>query len=405
MTRRIALMLALALVVSACVADNSTATTNGVGSTTSTSQSVPGVEEPTGKLVILDGSGNVVIADPAGADRLTLTANAGEAAVYFQPIWSPDSSNVAWGQVDEDGFAVAFQQVDDDEPTIVPLVNLPFYMNWAPDGMSIGSLRNGAAGIEFELVDVLAGTSSVLDAGAPFYFSWSPTADRMITHVGTERFDILTTDGNRANAGTTSADYFAPQWTTKGIFHVDDMALIIEILKDSRERIVEVTGVTAFVANEEGTRVALQSLKASTAISLAQSEIEAVPTNQVVVVDVASGEFEVVNTEPALGFFWSPDGDSLLMFGGLSSGNSGASVWTVGRGVEEYASFLLPEGLVQRMFPFFPQYAQSMTFWSPNSTAFTYPAVDGETSAIWVQDLGSESPERISAGTWVSWSR
>jgi hypothetical protein len=405
MASRVAFLLSVALVASACVANTAPSTSVVEGSTTTTSEPALEVREPTGELVILDGSGDIVVTRPDGTSQRKLTTGAGETAAYFQPIWSPDSSRIAWGQVDEDGFAVAFQLVGDDEPTTVPMVNLPFYMNWAPDGMRIGSLRNGAAGIEFELVDVSTGTSSVLDTGAPFYFSWSPTADRMITHVGTERFEILTTDGNRANAGTTSADYLAPQWTISGIFHVDEMALTIETLEETREQIVGVTGVTAFVANDQGTRVALQSLSASTAVSLAQGELETVPTNQVVVVDVGSGEVEVVSTEPVLGFFWSPDGESLLVFGGLSSGDSGAFVWTVGRGVEEYASFLLPDGLVQRMFAFFPQYAQSMSFWSPESTAFAYSAVEGEMSAIWVQRLGSGSPERISDGNWVSWSR
>src|SRR4029453_1308966 len=55
---------------------------------------------------------------------------------------------------------------------------------------------------------------------------------------------------------------------------------------------------------------------------------------------------------------------------------------------------------------FFEQYAQSMSLWSPDSSAFAYPGMneDGE-EGIWIQ---SARPDRaavlVAAGAFVAWS-
>jgi hypothetical protein len=134
-------------------------------------------------------------------------------------------------------------------------------------------------------------------------------------------------------------------------------------------------------------------------------QIETIPSNRLVVVDIETGEFEIVNEAPALAFFWSPSGEALLIFAPASSGDAlVALVWTAGSGMSEYGKFLPPNPVARDLLPFFPQYAQSMRFWSPDSTAFAYPGIVDGTSAIWVQQLDHEIPERVSDGNWVSWS-
>ena len=61
-------------------------------------------------------------------------------------------------------------------------------------------------------------------------------------------------------------------------------------------------------------------------------------------------------------------------------------------------------GLLRDLVPFFDQYAQSMTLWSPDGSAFAFPGVvDGE-DGIWVQELAGADPRRIAGGSWVAWS-
>jgi TolB protein len=60
--------------------------------------------------------------------------------------------------------------------------------------------------------------------------------------------------------------------------------------------------------------------------------------------------------------------------------------------------------MLQDTFPFFPQYAQSVSFWAPDSSAFAYAGAVGDEPGIWIQDLEGDAPTKVSDGTWVAWS-
>jgi hypothetical protein len=123
------------------------------------------------------------------------------------------------------------------------------------------------------------------------------------------------------------------------------------------------------------------------------------------VVDVDSGTVERVSDRPALAFFWNVDGDALLMLVASATGNRLVPVvWSDEDGSVEYAEFAPSPSLTGELLPFFPQYAQSMTLWSPDSTAFAYPGEVGQERGVWVQSVGGGEPVLVSDGSWVSWS-
>ena len=76
------------------------------------------------------------------------------------------------------------------------------------------------------------------------------------------------------------------------------------------------------------------------------------------------------------------------------------SVWTAEAGRVDFPGFAPSEPFVTGLLPFFPQYAQSMTLWSPDSLSFAYPTRDG----IWVQELDGGDPVKVTEGSWVAWS-
>jgi hypothetical protein len=78
------------------------------------------------------------------------------------------------------------------------------------------------------------------------------------------------------------------------------------------------------------------------------------------------------------------------------------SVWE--ENLTGYGSFVPSPSFIQNLVPFFDQYAQSWTPWSPDGAAFAYPAAVGGTPGIWVQDIAGGNPTRIADGSWVSWS-
>lgn len=408
MFRRVTWLASLLLVITACTASSTEETTPSIESATSSIEDVPPPTEPIigfGRLVVVDEGGDIVILDPDGSDRMPITDDAGETAIYSQPIWSAVGASVAWGQVTPDGFAVGIRAVDDNESTTVETPHLPFYMHWSPDGKRLGILHNGTEALDFAMVDVPSATSTVVDGGSPFYFSWSPDGERVVTHVGSDRFETVKPDGTSAPAGSTSPGYLAPQWTPAGVFHVDDGFLVVDQVDAERRQIVEVGAFTSFVVNPRGTQVAVQSTGGPPAISVslvdvAAQPVEGIPSEVVVVVDVATGTSEPITERPALGFFWSPNGEALLLMTPSGEGMQ-ATVWGTDGIKTNYEEFRPSVLLVRSMFPFFPQYAQSMSYWSPDSAAFTYAADDG----IWVQRLDDDAADKISGGSWVAWSR
>ena len=377
--------------------------TSGAGESSETTlgPSQASADDP-GRLVILDESGDIVVMRPDGSEVDAVTDDAGESARYAQPVWSPDASRLAWGQVTEEGFAVGIQAPGSGDPTTVPTTNLPFYTFWSPDGESLGVLHNGTSGVEFRMVDVASGTSASLDEDTPFYFSWSPDGDRVVTHAGRDRAETITPSGERETLEPTQGGYLSPQWGPTGVFHVVDDHLVIEV-DGERRPIVAVTGSTMFVSNPQGTLLALQATGDGSDLSATTEELPTVTTQAVVVVDVETGEAQVVSNGLALGFFWSPDGGSLLV---LTTSDSGVvpRVWHADGEAMVFESYFPPQSMLQNTFPFFPQYAQSVSFWAPDSSAFTYAGAVGDEPGIWVQDLEADAPTKVSDGTWVAWS-
>jgi TolB protein len=380
--------LALLLLFVACTEDSETTTT---------------LEHGPGRLVVLDSTGDVVVLDPDGANDSPVTEDAAEHVIYTQPVWSPDGSVLAWGQATEDGFAVAIQDPKSETRTLVETSNLPFYTYWSPDGETIGVLHNGTAGVDFRMVDVSEGTSRTVDSASPYYFSWSPSGDRVVTHAGEDRVEEITTDGNRRRLEPTSPDYLAPQWTPHGVFHVVGNELMLEDGAGGRVPIATVSGFTTFVANPQGTIVALQTTGDNTAIPIALADEPTMPVGGVMAVDVETGSVESVTHGPSAGFFWSPDGESLLV---MRPGSVGIAplVWTRSGSSRDFTAYRPPANIVRNTLPFFPQYAQSIDFWSPDSSQFTFAGdIDGD-QGIWVQDVDQDLPQKVSDGTWVAWS-
>ncbi len=407
MPRRLALIPVLVLVVGGCTQGATTATSEVPTVSSSTQFAVADdVGDLPGRLAILDEDGSISVIDPDGSNRIEITDGSDGSVAYFQPIWSPDSGSVAWGQIGSDGFSVGIGDVGGGDARFIPMSDLPFYLYWSPDSESVGALRNGAGGtIEFELVDVSEGTTTVRGQGAPFYFSWSPEGDELVAHIESRRFETVSQGEDSKDLGPTDPGYLAPFWTEAGIFHLVSDELVVETDQSGTTPLLSVPGPVAFVVNEQGTRVAVQSIGEDGSVTVGLQGIPEIALNSVVVFEVATGEVETVSGSPAVGFYWSGDGESLLAF--LPTGSSGEVtplVWRSGSGTLELAPFTPAGSYFRDVLPFFPQYAQSLSYWSPDGSAFAYTGeVDGQ-RGVWVQRLNSTGPKLVSDGSWVVWS-
>lgn len=398
MGRRMCWLLAFALVLASCTEGSSPRTT-----TTSATTTTPEEITDPGRLVILDGFGDVVVLDPDGSNPIQVTDDAGDTAVYTQPIWGPDGESLAFGVVNADGFSVGLHDLSEGETSTVTTGNLPFYMYFSPMGDRLGVLHNGSTGIDFNLIDVGARTIERVDNGAPYYFSWSPESDRLVTHVGNDRVETIDLDGERTSLEPTGPSYLAPQWTPNGVLHVANDALVLESEDGTRSTVAEVSGLTMFVANPMGTKVAVQSVGGGGAVEVALEDPPTIQSSRVVVVDTATGEAVAVTDDLALGFFWSPDGHKLLT---LVAANRAIlpKVWSDDGTATDYPIYVPAPMMVQDTFPFFPQYAQSLSFWAPDSSAFAFAGEIDQEPGVWVQMLDGTEPNLVSAGRWVAWS-
>lgn len=371
-----------------------------------TSRTTLDAESDPGRLAILDEAGNVVVMSRDGSGRLAVTDDAGEGVIYSQPTWSPADDLLVIGQATSGGFGIRIQGPDTGPASVVSVGGLPFYTFWAPNGETIGALHNGADGLDFLMVDVADESARVVGTGSPFYFSWDPAGANVVTHVGENRMGIIDSEGVTTDLGDTDAGYLAPQWTPSGIVHVSAGDLVIQGVGDTPVVIAEVSRFTPFVVNPQGTHVALQTLGDDGAISVALREAAAVAPGRLVVVDIETGDVEVVDAGAAMAFFWSPDGRSLL-FLTPSTDLDGVevNVWTTGGDMVTRAVLTPSIQVLTGLIPFFPQYAQSMSFWSPDSTAFALAGVIDDDEGIWVFDSDGGDPGLIATGSWVSWSR
>lgn len=376
------------------------------GCTSQTGPTTTTTPEPTGpgRLAVVDADGDVVVMEADGSNPVEV-ATAGEDIGLAQPIWSPDGSRLSWAQLTDDGFAYAFSDLEAGEPTVVSLDQFPYYAFWSPSQDRVGVLRNGATGVVFELITVPGGEVELVEEDTPFYFSWSPAGDRVVAHAGPVRLLDLGVDGADGAPGDTDESYLAPQWLPAGVLHVVDGELVLDLDDGSARPVAEVDGLTTFVANRQGTLVALQSISPGGGESVALRQAAAATRpNAVTVIDLEAGEFTTITDSPAAGFFWSPDGRRLLVLSPNDRGDAlVASVWSDG-GMDQYASYQPSPVQVRDLFPFFPQYAQSLSFWAADSSAFVLVGqIDGE-AGVWVQDLGGDDPQLVSGGSWAAWS-
>ena len=418
MRRWTILLGALALVAASCTADSDDDTSvASPSSVVPTTVADAGADGPApsppdvGRLVMIDGAGQVVASDPDGSDPVVL---AEAAEVPFQPIWSPDASSVAYA-TRSDRPEVVVTGADGDSVRRAALQSPAFYLAWSPDGEQVSALRNGSEAVALDVVDLGASDLEAveLDQGAPYWFSWDPEGDRLAAHVGTDRLDVVGADGEISPLGVGPGAFRVPEWTADGLVAVGAEAgqqALIRIATDGEvEVLAAVDGVVGFSVNPAGTKVAIQSFEpdddgTGEAIEASLPAQEPLPSNNLLVLDLETGDVTVVSLQDALAFFWSPVADRLLV---LDDGEGdGAVRWRVwdGETLTDGPTFQLEASFARELLAFFDQYQRSMSLWAPDGSGYAFPGrIDGE-DGIWVADVTSARATKVADGSWVAWS-
>lgn len=171
--------------------------------------------------------------------------------------------------------------------------------------------------------------------------------------------------------------------------------VVHEVEAETGRPLVPFDGLLTFVVSPDGDRIAFQVLEEGGALPLS-------------VIDVGTSETVEISGAPTVAYFWSPDGERLLYMDPDPVQGQLWFRWGVWDGT---SSFLTPRFapsplIAGEYLPFFQRYAQSMSLWSPDGSAFAYPGTsqDGE-EGIWIQSARPDrAPVLVADGNFVAWS-
>jgi len=386
----------------------------GDASTDTASQSpaptVPSdVADLPGRLAVLDAAGNLITANPDGSDEVVLAEVETGGSQVRQPTWSPDGRRVAWVHVkvtEAGGLSsvIATAGGDGGEPSEARTAVVPFYLSWDPTSSRIAYLGSPSEDdIELGILEVAGRSSGTpLDSGQPFYLSWAQGGDQLLVHVGEDRLERLGLDGSLTTVSDRPGTFSAPVWTADGRTFVyasvgaERQRLVVQDAEAESERpLVGFDRLISFVVSPDGERIAFQVIEEQSVLPLS-------------VIDIGTGEAVEISDAAIAAFFWSPDGERLLY---LDPDPDEEQLWFRWGVWDGTSSFLTPRFVPSVLIAgaylrFFEQYAQSMSLWSPDGSAFAYPGAneDGE-EGIWIQSARPDrAPVLVADGDFVAWS-
>ncbi len=386
MSRYVAAIAAAALLVAACTS---------------------GSEAPQqGLLAVVDGDGQIGLITIEGETIATLTEIDGSATV-FQPVWSGPENLVF---VEQSGFggAVVVATIEGEQLRRVEFVTPPFFLYPRPgtndgDIVTLRSDLDGSLAAEILHADESVGT---LEGGFPFFLTWMPDG-RLVAHVGNAALKEVYPD-TRA-AAVVPGPFGAPAAWGDSVVYIRAAGSTSFLSVLSGEQSIDlatVGGPTHLVVG--GDRVAVRSVGGvmpAGGIEILARQVPLLPAEALVVVGLDDGVVETVARGGIAAFFWDPTGRRLLYLDLFDEASSRLAwhVWEDGQ-VVDFPPFIPDPTWWVSFAPFFDQYAQSMTLWSPDSSAFAYPGRVGDETGVWVQHLDQPAPVRVSSGSWVAWS-
>ncbi|HWC71987.1 MAG TPA: hypothetical protein VG993_12565 [Actinomycetota bacterium] len=373
-----------------------------------------------GRLAVVAADGSLSTMRADGTDRVEMPAGDGRAV---QPAWSPRGDRLAWVvQLTSGtgvGGAIVVSGPRGQRPVVTRTPFLPYYLSWNPTGDRVAFL--GAGGdpdrpVEMGVLDLRAKRARVrsVSGGQPFfYFAWAPDGRHVLAHAGYDRLEEVDLAGGTTSVSRRPGLFATPAWSADGDTVVfaeragGDVQRLVAIVDAGPPKVLfEGPGALSFVLRPDGRAVAYQILGEGDGDFFDRRPTE--PGDGVRVVDVRTGDTERATSIRAITFWWSPDGERLLVLA-PEPGAGGTipflwQVWDGGRTVEAEGRHSPTLDVLRDYAPFFTQYAQSSTPWAPDASAFAYAMESPSgTGLIVVQEVGGQ-PVGVAEGVYVTWS-
>ena len=397
------------------------------------------LERKSGLIAYIGIDGNIYVSDQGGKNPSQLTDDAassqtGEFNVYQYPTWSQHGQKLAFiGTSGTNTNATAKIYVADVDKKKANEIyssktEYPIYLYWSPDATNVSFISTSVSGQSLILQSVPAagGERTILDTGSPFYWSWAPNGRTLITHAGgatdstvPEHLSFIQLQDSgiiEDGIDTEPASFRAPAWSPDGSH------ILLTRSEDGKKEIVLTDGTgtyektlgkfelnTAFGWSSDSKKVAfIDGTQAMSAGTIGELNVINIETSEKVSVG-----------ENVIAFFWSPDGKKVAYFVPFLTSDSGNSSGTTAQrlllqlnmlDVKTGDSHVLftyqPTEQFQNILPYFDQYHQSNTIWSPdnNNLVLSFLDQDGKPGIAIVAASGQLEPRLLAQGYLAFWS-
>lgn len=399
------------------------------------------LERKSGLIAYIGIDGNIYVADQAGGKKAQLTDDATDPTKqptdvrsYQLPTWSLDGNQLAFmgfsGTSDDATGKLFVANIQDDTTKEIFSSNTeyPFYLLWSPDNSNVSFLSTSASGQSLILQSAPAAGGSertIIDTGSPYYWSWAPNGQVLITHAGGAENStvpehlafIRLQDADIIETGLDlqPAPFQAPAWSPDGgqiVLTRSENDKNEIILTDDTGEYLKTLGSftlnTAFGWSSDSQKVAF--------IDGTQS-MNAGVVGKLNVVDIETDK-KVSAGENVIAFFWSPDAKKIAYFMPFLSTPEGSSDQSNGQLYLQLNMLDVETGQSKELFsyrpteqftnilPYFDQYHQSNTIWSPdnNNLVLSFLDTEGNAGIAIVAASGQLEPRILAEGYLAFWS-
>src|SRR5215216_1440023 len=402
---------------------------------------LPFLERKSGLIAYIGADWNIYTADQAGKKLTTYTddalipTNATDPFRYYAyPVWSADSNSLGFvgvsGQGTTSSADVYIAPVEEEARKVYSSESEhPFYLSWSPDNTNLGFLSSASNEQSMILQSVSSASEdrTVIDTGSPYYWSWAPDGKTMIVHAGSAQsavpehmaFLSLGSDITEDGIDTVPISFQAPAWSPDG------QRILMTRVNDQKENEIIVTNghgefEKAIDTFDLNTAFAWSYHSDMIAYIKGKQPIAAGVLGSLHIVDVETKEKLFNEEEDVLAFFWSPNDRKLAYFiPRLSTGSDSSSGQNDSSSGEQQQQLLLtlkmldldtgeskelftfqPTDQFSSILPYFDQYHQSATIWSPdsNNLVLSFMANDGTPGIAVVAASGQLEPRIIAQG-------
>jgi Tol biopolymer transport system component len=323
------------------------------------------------------------------------------------PTYSPDGRRLAFvgyragsGGLASSAVLVADATQSSSSSMLESTELSPIYLYWSPDNRRLTALFQEGQDLKLYVLDASGQDAPrQILVGQPLYWSWAPDGNDLAVHVGGDGqanpdawvgLLHMSEGGVREEHFSEAPGGFrAPAWAPTGgkvAYVAMGGGVSLLSVRDAAGQIARVASSTgvgemAFSWSPAGDWLAFASPSASSpgvydGLELARAD---------------GKERHRLTQDPVVGFYWAPDSKRLAVVG-LDTGARQLTWSTIqadAKGRRALGSFL-PSGDFAFQLPFFDQYSQSTSLWSPDGRKLTYASDGGGT-----RRNGSSTGERV----------